>query len=719
MAKKPIVTTINSVNEIVSASNTNFTNITNQFDNTLSRDGSTPNNMNADLDMNSNDVLNVNNIGTNDITVGGKSVVSLVQSTEDNALIASDAASSAALSAAQAALYDGIWLDETQSVVDDIALTYTAEQLGTVVAGDYISTKTGPSYIVAPSDAVDSDLTTAGLVKLYVVDVPNFAAWVPSANGTIAENPDSGAVFTTYTIGGTDDGTLLNSAILKSLTEKNGYMHIPSGQYRVSTALVMDGGLGNAARGFSVRGDGQSSPAHIQYGFGRQGTSLLFDTGVSIGGVQQSTSFEDIAIYGQTTGTFINYATGFVSGGGLQNFTIVNNATDATFANSVAIQVTALYTTQTLNGFIVGRRDFRPAWDDDSIASSDLYFGTGFFCDTTGQGGIGALSNVTVSGFSVGFKVESDAVSSAKRIAPTRFENFQFSYCQTGALFGQGSEQIELAAPFFEYNADNHLKWYDGAGYLSVKGGRSTGVTRLFDGGGGPVAQFMRDAGFVFGDAVSLDCKWGGAVFKEHTFSAMANMNAGVMLYAGTDAGYVILEDCIYTGGTVVAMDMTNVADGVPDVWIKSSNQEVTQGTFPATSRWITAFTRGADYTQHTFTDANWLGRIDGQAVTINAGGSSKAVLDLTGRRFIPYAIEPSLGIDLTVTLGTKTWTGQHMTVNKRFASGKVDIVIPVGIAVYDRSNVRQTATTLAISPTGAVDRFRLEKINATEWIIT
>ena len=57
--------------------NTAFTNIETAFENTLSRDGSTPNNMLADLDMDSNDIINVNivygqSIDVVEATIGGK-----------------------------------------------------------------------------------------------------------------------------------------------------------------------------------------------------------------------------------------------------------------------------------------------------------------------------------------------------------------------------------------------------------------------------------------------------------------------------------------------------------------------------------------------------------------------------------------------------------------------------------------------------------------------
>ncbi len=58
MSKQPTITTISTGFYSTSALNTNFENIRDQFDNTLSLDGSTPNAMSADFDLNSQDILN-------------------------------------------------------------------------------------------------------------------------------------------------------------------------------------------------------------------------------------------------------------------------------------------------------------------------------------------------------------------------------------------------------------------------------------------------------------------------------------------------------------------------------------------------------------------------------------------------------------------------------------------------------------------------------------
>ena len=72
MAKKPDITTIASGYYSRQALNTNFENLQDGFDNTLSLDGSTPNAMGADLDLNNNNIINAGVIGASSLVVNGK-----------------------------------------------------------------------------------------------------------------------------------------------------------------------------------------------------------------------------------------------------------------------------------------------------------------------------------------------------------------------------------------------------------------------------------------------------------------------------------------------------------------------------------------------------------------------------------------------------------------------------------------------------------------------
>ena len=62
MAKKPTIAPITSGHASITALNANYVALRDAFDNTVSRDGSSPNTMSADLDLNGNDITNVNTI---------------------------------------------------------------------------------------------------------------------------------------------------------------------------------------------------------------------------------------------------------------------------------------------------------------------------------------------------------------------------------------------------------------------------------------------------------------------------------------------------------------------------------------------------------------------------------------------------------------------------------------------------------------------------------
>jgi len=77
MAKQASLTTITSANNTVSTLNSNFNALNTQLDNTISRDGSTPNTMTADLDLNSNDLLNAAAVRTAMLYLAGEIVNSI------------------------------------------------------------------------------------------------------------------------------------------------------------------------------------------------------------------------------------------------------------------------------------------------------------------------------------------------------------------------------------------------------------------------------------------------------------------------------------------------------------------------------------------------------------------------------------------------------------------------------------------------------------------
>lgn len=78
MAKQPTLTTISSGYYSTETLTANFEAIQSFFDNTVSRDGSSPNTMAGDLDMNSNDIVNVGDIDVATLTINGIDVTNVI-----------------------------------------------------------------------------------------------------------------------------------------------------------------------------------------------------------------------------------------------------------------------------------------------------------------------------------------------------------------------------------------------------------------------------------------------------------------------------------------------------------------------------------------------------------------------------------------------------------------------------------------------------------------
>lgn len=129
--------------------NANSDAIETALENTLSRDGTSPNSMAADLDMGNNDILNVDNIDVNTLTIDGVPVAI------DDTFY--ETGSEAGI---QAYKYD---FNTVALLLADTVRTYSNTS-----AGHYIRTRAeGMSFLVAASGASDHIIVTAGGVKLY------------------------------------------------------------------------------------------------------------------------------------------------------------------------------------------------------------------------------------------------------------------------------------------------------------------------------------------------------------------------------------------------------------------------------------------------------------------------------------------------------------------------------------------------------------------------
>src|SRR6056297_576863 len=106
MAKKPTISLINTGFSSTEQLNENFTALRDAFDNTLSLDGSTPNAMSVNFDLNSNDILNGGTINATDFVLDGQSIGSLAASAaeaESFSIASETSATNAAISETNAA----------------------------------------------------------------------------------------------------------------------------------------------------------------------------------------------------------------------------------------------------------------------------------------------------------------------------------------------------------------------------------------------------------------------------------------------------------------------------------------------------------------------------------------------------------------------------------------------------------------------------------------
>ena len=103
MAKRPTITTVASGYASQATIDANFEAVRDQFDNTLSLDGSTPNAMGADLDLNSNNIINGGTLNADSVVINGVNLTTEVANAAASATAAAASATAAEASSVSAA----------------------------------------------------------------------------------------------------------------------------------------------------------------------------------------------------------------------------------------------------------------------------------------------------------------------------------------------------------------------------------------------------------------------------------------------------------------------------------------------------------------------------------------------------------------------------------------------------------------------------------------
>jgi hypothetical protein len=191
MTKAPTLTTISSGYASNTQLNNNFDSIEVAFENTLSLDGSTPNAMNADLDMNSNDILNVNEVDTSYLRINGQLVV------PSTVAVATDATD----------------VDYNQGGTGAVSRTVASRLKDYVSVKDFGAVGNGVANDTAAIQAAISALSTGGHLEFPSGTYDTVSASAPSVT-MLSKN--------TITGGGIKNTTLMNSTSTAAISAQGG-----------------------------------------------------------------------------------------------------------------------------------------------------------------------------------------------------------------------------------------------------------------------------------------------------------------------------------------------------------------------------------------------------------------------------------------------------------------------------------------------------------------
>ena len=343
MAKRPTVSTIATGHASITALNNNFTALRDGFDNTLSRDGSSPNTMSADIDLNGNDITNVN-------TITNASGVDVVAAAAASATAAA-ASQTAAAASATAAASSQTAAASSQTAAASSATAAATSETNAASTYDTFDDRFLGAKSSNPSVDNDGDALATGALYFNTTDnnmrVYNGSAWQavgPTTTEQTNINTVAGIASNITTVAGIDSAVTTTAQSVAILNSLNAMF---TAAENIAVTVVNDGGNKFAfngvtapaitlVKGFTYTFDvSDSSVSGHPLAFKDSGGSA-YTTGVTTNGTAGS-SGANVVIAVPTTGTMPARYYCTTHGNGMGN-TIATQANDiATVADSTTI----------------------------------------------------------------------------------------------------------------------------------------------------------------------------------------------------------------------------------------------------------------------------------------------------------------------------------------------------------------------------------------------
>ena len=299
---KLTLNTIGSRYGSIDALNDNFNAIETAIENTFSLDGTSPNALEADLDMNSNDILNAGEVSTDTLRINGVLVEPTTGVTAGAVFQTYEFTATAGqttFSVSPATPYNAsivVIVNGLQLSPAEVSVSGTNVITPALTVGDEVVIRRYTAEPVASPDATEVNFIQAGTGAVTrtsqakmrdVVSVKDF--------GAVADG-----IFTTGgSPSGTDNLSFFNSALAAAVSTGISRVYVPGGRYYLSGKLTLPSGI-------ILEGDGTAWLPGFLAGIGK-GTALLINgaAGNDCLAFAENTSahseIRDISIYNTNT----------------------------------------------------------------------------------------------------------------------------------------------------------------------------------------------------------------------------------------------------------------------------------------------------------------------------------------------------------------------------------------------------------------------------------